>query len=89
MTASLIILITMTVLVAALAVYRSIVARREDDLLRIVDQSGQLVNNQRVIASTLKRVDRYGVVLTVLTAVYGVALLATFVYKGLLEHGSM
>jgi hypothetical protein len=79
----------MTVLVAALAVYRSIVARREDDLLRIVDQSGQLVNNQRVIASTLKRVDRYGVVLTVLTAVYGVALLATFVYKGLLEHGSM
>jgi hypothetical protein len=89
MTASLIVLIAMTVLVAILAVYRSIVARKEDDLLRIVDPTGQMVNNQRVMASTLKQVDRYGVVLTVATAVYGVGLLATFVYTGLLQNGRM
>ena len=89
MTVSLIVLIAMTVVVAILAVYRSIVARREDDLLRIVDPTGQMVHNQRLMAGTLKRVDRYGVVLTVATAVYGVGLLATLVYTGLLQNGRM
>lgn len=87
MTASFILLIAMTVVVAILAVYRSIVARKEDDLLHIADPSGQMVANQNKMSLVLKQIDRYGVVLTVATAVYGVALLAVFAYSALVQGG--
>jgi hypothetical protein len=88
MTVSFIFLVAMTVVVAVLAVYRSIVARKEDDYLHIADPSGQMVINQQKMASTLKQVDHYGVMLTVATAVYGVGFLAYFMYVGL-QSGRM
>lgn len=83
MNASLILLVAMMVVTAIVAVYRWVVAHHEDDFLHIQDPSGQLVSNQRQTARALTRVDHVGIGLTVLTAVYAVALLVTFIYNRL------
>ena len=83
MQASMIVLIAMVVVTAIVAVYRWIVAHKEDDFLHIEDPSGQLVANQRQTARALTRVDHIGIGLTVLTAVYAVGLLIMFIYSRL------
>ena len=83
MNASLILLVAMMVVTAIVAVYRWIVAHNEDDFLHIEDPSGQLVSNQRQTARSLSRVDHVGIGLTVLTALYAVALLIAFIYNRL------
>jgi hypothetical protein len=87
MPASLIVLVAMTVVVAGLGVYRWVVTRNEDDSLHIGDSSAPLIVNQRQIEHTLTQVDRLGIGLTVVTALYGVALLAVYLYSGLMVHG--
>jgi hypothetical protein len=89
MSASIIVLIALTGLVAVLAVYRKVVARNEDDLVHLSDPSGQLIQNQQKVAKTLSHVDRFGIGLTVATAVYGVALGAIYLYTGLMQNGRM
>jgi hypothetical protein len=86
MPAPLAILIAMTVSVASVAVYRRIVIRGEDDTLHIADPSGQLIRGQREIARKLKQIDRLGIGLTVATVLYGMALFAVFLYRGLMDH---
>ena len=80
MKASLILLVAMIVVTAILAVDRWVVAHNEDDFLHIEDPSGQLVANQRQTARALTRIDHIGIGLTVLTAVYAVALLFFWLY---------
>lgn len=83
MTASMIVLIVMIVIVAIIAVYRWIVAHHDDEFLHIEDPTGVLVTNQRETARALTRVDHLGIGLTVVTAVYALGLLGTFLYSGL------
>ena len=83
MTASLIVLIAMTVVVAALAAYRWFVAQHEDDFLHLSDATGQVVANQRQTERTLSKVDHVGIGLTIVTAIYGVVLLFAYLYAGL------
>jgi len=83
MPASMIVLIAMTVVVAVIAVYRWIVGHHEDDFLHIEDPTGQLIANQRETARALTRVDHVGIALTIVTAVYGVALVVMYLYAGL------
>jgi hypothetical protein len=83
MNASLILLVAMIVVTAVIAVYRWIVSHQEDDFLHIDDPSGQVVANQRQTARALTRIDHIGIGLTVATALYAVALLITFLYRGL------
>jgi hypothetical protein len=78
-----IVLIAMTVVVAIVAVYRWIVTHHEDDFLHIADPTGQLLANQRDTVRTLGQVDRLGIALTIVTALYGVGLLVVFLYSGL------
>jgi asparagine N-glycosylation enzyme membrane subunit Stt3 len=85
MPASLIILIAMTVVVASLALYRRILVRSEGDTMHIGDPTGQLTTGQRDIAHTLKQIDRLGIGLTAATVLYGLALFAVFLYKGLMD----
>ena len=86
MPASLIILIAMTVGAASLAVYRRIVIRSEDDTLHIADPSGELISGQQEMARKLTKIDRLGIGLTIATVVYGMALFAMFLYRGLMGH---
>ena len=83
MNASLILLIAMIVVTAIVAVYRWIVARKEDDFLHIQDPTGVLVANQRQTDRALSRVDHIGIGLTVLTGIYAVVLLVVFLFNGL------
>lgn len=83
MKASFMVLVAMTVVVAMIAVYRWIVTHHEDDFLHIQDPSGELLANQRRTARELTQVDRIGIGLTIVTAIYGVALLAAYLYTGL------
>ena len=83
MNASLIVLIAMIVVTAIVAVYRWIVAHHEDDFLHIEDPTGVLVANQKQTDRALSRVDHIGIGLTVLTALYAVALFGIYFYNGL------
>jgi hypothetical protein len=83
MPASVIILIAMTSVVAAIAVYRWIVSRQEDDFLHLDARAGEVIANQRSVTRSLGQVDRIGIGLTIATGVYGLALVAIFLYNGL------
>lgn len=84
---STVILIALTVVVAALAGYRMIIARREDDTIHMTDPRGEIVSNQKRVAASLAAIDRVGIAITVATAVYGLALLASSLYQDLAHPG--
>jgi hypothetical protein len=77
------VLIALAAIVAALAIYRRVVARNEDDFVHLADSTGHLIQNQQKLASSLKLIDRVGMTLTVATAVYGVGLLVWYLYTAL------
>ncbi len=83
MKASMFVLIAMIVITALVAVYRWIVARKDDEFLHIQDPTGLLVANQKQTGRALSRVDHIGIGLTVLTGIYAVGLLVSFFYSGL------
>jgi hypothetical protein len=86
MPASMIVLIAMTVIVATIAVYRWIVTHKEDDFLHVIDDpSGQLMAHQQATTRALSQVDRLGIGLTIVTALYGVGLLAMYLFAGLMK----
>ena len=85
MPASVILFIAMTVVVAIVAVYRKMVARNEDDFVHLADGATQLIADQQKTAHTLVLVDRIGIALTIATVVYGVALLAMYLYTSLVN----
>jgi hypothetical protein len=88
MPTSLAVLLAMIAAVASIAVYRSIVARREDDALHIADPTGQLNAGQRRMERTLTQIDRLGIGLTAVTVIYAIALFAVSLYNGLM-NGSL
>ncbi len=72
--------------VAGLAFYRKAIARNEDDYIH-VDAVG--VNNQQVaLARKLEQIDKWGKLLTIVVAVYGVILLGVFLYQGWVTGGT-
>lgn len=83
MPVSVVVLIAMSAAVLMLAVYRKVVARNEDDLLHLADGADPLIASQRRTANALSLIDRAGIALTVVTALYGVALVANYVYAAL------
>jgi hypothetical protein len=60
-----------------------VVSRNEDDLVHLADGSGQLIENQKKMATALKAIDRVGIALTVVTAAYGLGLLVWYLYTTL------
>ena len=85
MSASIGVLIAMTVMIAILAAYRKVVARNEDDSLHLADSAGQLVTNQLKTMRSLKWVDHLGVGMTIATGIYAIVLLALYLYTGLIH----
>jgi hypothetical protein len=68
--------------VVVLALVRKWVSRREDDTLHLSDFETKLVRQQTSVATTLNQVDRWGKFLTLTVLLFGVALVAGFVYMG-------
>jgi len=72
--------VVMAVGVAGLILYRRYIASKEDDTLHLGASSGA-VAQQSTVAEKLDQVDKWGKTLTVITAVYGVVLLALYFYR--------
>jgi hypothetical protein len=55
-----------------LAVYRKVIARKEDDMLHVLDSEATLVTQQHAVAIRLEAVDRWGKAITALAIVFGI-----------------
>ena len=65
---------------AGLALYRKFLSMHEDDLIHIGPGEEVLVPQQVAMAHRMAVIDRWGEVLTVATAVFGVLSLAAYLY---------
>jgi hypothetical protein len=77
----------LAVVVVALLFYRRVISGEEDDILHIEDSTGSLTSRQTVVAKKLEVVDRWGKILTVIVVLYGLALLAGYLYMGWVQSG--
>ena len=66
-------------IVIGLAVYRSVVARKEDDYLHV---NTDVASQQRAVATKLEHIERWGKLLTIVVALYALVLLGMFLYNG-------
>ncbi len=85
MTIAVVLLIAMCAVVGALALYRKLVSQDEDDFVHLADSSNEVITKQVKMASKLKLIDRIGFVFTAATVAYGVALLSTWLYMGIVR----
>ena len=67
--------------VISLIVYRRVVAAGEDDMIHISDAAGSVTSQQVTVAQKLDQIDKWGKMLTVVTAVYGIVLVGVYVYQ--------
>jgi hypothetical protein len=67
--------------VGALAVYRNKLAGSSDELIHIEDTSADLSARQEIVAKKLEVIDKWGKILTVVAAVFGLVLVAAWVYQ--------
>lgn len=71
--------------VLALAVYRHFVARNEDDFIHVGTDH---VPEQQSLAKKLDGIDRWGKGLTIVAAVYGLAIAAMLMYTAWVDSGT-
>jgi hypothetical protein len=65
--------------VVALAGYRRVLSRREDDRIHLAASELSEIFTQQEVADRISRVDRWGIGLTVVLAVYGLILGGVYV----------
>jgi heme/copper-type cytochrome/quinol oxidase subunit 2 len=68
----------LAIVVVFLIIYRKSVSNREDDSIHL---EGSVPTEQMALAHRLELIDRWGKTLTVIAAVYGVALAAIYLYQ--------
>ena len=67
--------------VLGLALYRKKVASEEQDWVHLAPGEEQLVGQQVEIAQRLKRIDRWGIWLTVVLALYGLVIGSIYIMR--------
>ena len=67
--------------VLILAIYRRRLASHEDDTLHVSDAQAGQITKQAVAAHRIEVIDRWGKMLTVIGAVYGLLLGAAYFYQ--------
>ena len=65
--------------VLALAIYRGVVARKEDDFIHV---GAQPVTQQQAVSKKLDSIDHWGKILTVVAVVFALVILGLFLYNG-------
>jgi hypothetical protein len=73
--------------VVGLAVRRTMVARHDDETLRLGDKEAALLSQQVIIGRKIRRIDFWGEWFTVMVVLYGLVLFALYLY-GLWVTGS-
>ncbi|MCX6597107.1 MAG: hypothetical protein NTV70_12155 [Acidobacteria bacterium] len=74
--------------VAALAVYRAMVARNDDEFVHLGRNQEQLLTNQAAIGGKINSLDKWGKTLTAVTFVYGAVLAGFYLYGEFLEQSA-
>lgn len=69
-----------------LALYRKFISAGEQDLVHLGAGEDRQIPGQVVLAGKLKAIDRWGKILTVITAMAGVVMVALYLYKAFLIH---
>ena len=70
--------------IAGLAIYRTFVSTREDDMLHVLDNESHRLR-QVAVAHRLDTVDHWGKILTLIATVYGVLLAVGYFYQVWME----
>lgn len=65
--------------VLVLAFYRRAVANKEDDYLHV---DAAVAAQQTALAKRLEQIDKWGKILTVIAALFGLLVIALFMYNG-------
>jgi len=68
----------LAIVVVFLIIYRKAVTNREDDSIHL---EGNVATEQVTLAHRLAAIDKWGKTLTIVVAVYGVALAAIYLYQ--------
>ena len=74
--------ILLAVVVVALATMRKFATRDENDCLHVSDVEVPMVAQQLSMVRRLERIDKWGKTLTAVVVIYGIALLAGYLYVG-------
>lgn len=77
--------VVLAVWIAGMALYRSYVARNEDDMLHLAAGTEKAVSSQASMAEKLSSIDRWGKSLTAFEVVFGLALLSYWLYNAWLD----
>ena len=80
-TALAVLFVVMVVATSGLALWRKFITMREDDFLHIGEGDEKLIPQQLELARKVALVDRWGEILTVVTAAYGLVLGALYLYE--------
>jgi hypothetical protein len=57
-----------------LAAYRKVKARSEDDTLHVSGSNWGAIDKQETVARSMSQIDRWGIILTIVTVAYGLVL---------------
>lgn len=80
--------VVLAVIVLSLAIYRSILARKDDETVHISDLETAMIAQQAAAAGRLERVDRIGKMLTIVALLYGVVLAGIWIHGVWQQSGS-
>jgi hypothetical protein len=80
-TALMVLFLVLVVATASLALYRKFVTMREDDYVHIAEGEEKLIPQQLEVAQKIAALDRWGEILTVVTAAYGLVIGALYLYQ--------
>jgi hypothetical protein len=87
--AQLVILALLAAIVVSLALYRMLVARKQDFHIHINASEAPVVGEQAAIDQKLGWIDKWGKTLTIVTVVYFFALLAMVCYQQWIKSASL
>lgn len=89
MTPFLAVLAAMALAVLILAGWRQFIDLHEDDTIHLGERETGMVTEQASLARKVGTINRWSRVLTIVTAVYGVALAAYFLYQQWIDSGKL
>jgi hypothetical protein len=79
----------LAVVVLILAGYRIAVGSHEDQTLHLHQSEGALIVTQQKLSRKVTAADRWGILLTVVLAVYGLVLVSIYLYHVWLKSGQI
>ncbi len=68
-----------------LAIWRHKVFARSDEVLHVLDAEAPMVSDQQVVAKKLEKIDFWGKTLTVLVAMYALAIAGWYIYSSMMD----